>query len=142
MTDLSALNVAGPTVIALTKPVWDAAAEGKLLIQRCGSCGKGVFYPRAICPHCWSEDLTWEEASGEGRLKSFSVVHKPGHAGWLPATPYVVGLVELAEGPTMLSYIHSVEGTPRVGASLRLAPTNIGGRVLPAFRMVGAKNTA
>ena len=142
MTDLSTLKVAGPTVIALTRPFWDAATEGKLLVQRCGSCGQAVLYPRALCPHCWSETLTWEEASGKGRLKSFSVVHKPGHAGWVPATPYIVGLVELAEGPTMLSFVHPSNNPPRVGDALRLEPTNIGGRVLPAFRIIADKDEA
>jgi uncharacterized protein len=141
MIDLAALKVAGPTVTVLTRPFWDAASEGHLLVQRCGDCGRAVLYPRAICPGCWSGDLSWEEASGEGWLRSFSVVHKPGHAGWLPAVPYVVGLVELVEGPTMLSLVHAEGATPRVGSALRLAPTDIGGRVLPAFRMIGGRET-
>ncbi len=101
MSLLADLNTPGPTIIALTEPFWKAAGDGKLLIQRCEDCGKAVFYPRAICPHCWSRKLRWEPASGRGTLKSFSVVHKPGHPGWIPAAPYVVGLVQLEEGPTM-----------------------------------------
>lgn len=131
MTKLSDLKVPGPTIIALTEPFWTAAAEGRLLIQRCGDCHKAVFYPREICPHCWSDQLSWEEASGEGRLKSFSRIHKPGHPGWALVTPYVVGLVELSEGPTMLSHILAED--PFVGMALHLEPTDIGGRILPAF---------
>ncbi|MCE8439165.1 Zn-ribbon domain-containing OB-fold protein [Rhodovulum sulfidophilum] len=132
MTDLSTLKVPGPTVIALTAPFWEAAAEGRLVIQRCGACGDAVFYPREICPHCWADALSWEEASGAGRLKTFSTIWKPGHPGWIPAAPYVVGLVELAEGPTMLSHI--LGKAPEIGMDLTLAPTNTGGRVLPCFR--------
>ena len=81
-----------------------------------------------------SSTFSWEEASGLGRLKSFSVVHKPGHPGWAPVAPYVVGLVELDEGPTMLSHILPGDKDPVVGDRLELKPTNIGGRVLPAFQ--------
>ena len=134
--DLNALKTAGPTITALTAPFWEAAAEGRLKIQHCEDCGKAVFYPRPMCPHCWSKRLVWKEASGRGQLKSFSHVHKPGHPGWLPAAPYVVGLVELAEGPTMLSFILPGTRSPGVGDPLLLAPTAIGGRVLPAFKPV------
>lgn len=132
MTDLADLKIPGPTIIPLTEPFWKGATEGKLLIQRCRSCGKAIFYPREICPYCWSSDLSWEAASGRGRLKSFSVIHKPGHPGWSPVAPYAVGLVELAEGPTMLSHI--LIDDPTVGMALVLAPTDIGGRILPAFK--------
>lgn len=132
MTDLAHLKVPGPTIILLTAPFWDAAAEGRLLIQHCGACDQAVFYPREICPHCWADALSWTGATGEAHLKSFSIIHKPGHPGWLPAAPYVVGLVTLVEGPTMLSYI--LCDAPKVGMGLELAPTNIGGRILPAFQ--------
>ncbi|CAH2400709.1 Zn-ribbon domain-containing OB-fold protein [Mesorhizobium escarrei] len=134
--DLNALKTPAPTITALTQPFWDAAAQGRLKIQHCEDCDKAVFYPRSICPHCWSTRLAWRDASGRGRLKSFSQVHKPGHPGWLPAAPYVVGLVELAEGPTMLSFILPGARPPHVGDALMLAPTAIGGRVLPAFKSV------
>jgi uncharacterized OB-fold protein len=133
--DLDLLKTPGPTVTALTAPFWEAAAQGRLIVQGCEECGKAVFYPRQICPHCWSDRLVWRDACGRGRLKSFSVVSKPGHPGWLPAAPYVVGLVELGEGPTMLSHIVTPEGhICEVGEALELAPTRIGGRLLPAFR--------
>ena len=134
--DFNALKTPGPTSTALTQPFWDAAAQGRLKIQHCEDCGKAVFYPRPICPHCWSRRLVWKDASGRGRLKSFSEVHKPGHPGWLPAAPYGVGLVEPAEGPTMLSFILAGTRPLHVGDMLRLAPTAIGGRVLPAFKPV------
>ena len=133
MTALSELNVPGPTIIPLTEPLWTAAAKGRLSVQRCGSCDAHVFYPRGRCPYCWADALAWVEISGRGSLKSFSEVWKPGHSGWLPAVPYVVGLVALAEGPTMLSHILIDKNPVRVGDPLLLVPTNIGGRVLPCF---------
>ena len=140
MSALSELKTPGPTVITLTLPFWQAAEAGKLLIQRCEDCREAIFYPRPICPSCWSPRLKWEEASGRGALRSYSVVHKPGHSGWLPAAPYVVGLVQLTEGPTMTSFILA-EGAPKVGDPLELEPTNIGGRVMPAFRIKTQRST-
>lgn len=134
MNVLAELRTPGPVTTALTRPFWDAAATGRLLVQCCEACGKAVLYPRGICPHCWSPKLAWQEASGRGRLKSFSVVHKPGHPAWLPAAPYVVGLVELAEGPTMTSLILS-GGEPVVGAPVLMRATDVGGRVIPAFEI-------
>lgn len=135
MNDLSTLNVPGPTQIPLSEPFWEAASQGKLLIQRCTSCGNWVFYPRPICPCCWEDTLEWRKASGQGRLKSFSTIWKPGHPGWLPVAPYVIGLVELAEGPTMLSHILMNEQDPKIGQALRFTPTNVGGRTLPLFEI-------
>ena len=135
MTGFSTLEVSGPTVTDLTVPFWEAASEGRLIIQRCRSCGKAVFYPRPLCPHCWADALTWEDASGEGRLKSFSEIWKPGHPGWLPVAPYYVGLVELAEGATMLSHIIPADRPVETGAGLVFAPTHAGGRVLPFFKI-------
>ena len=140
MSVLGALKVPGPTTIALTAPFWTAAAEGRLLVQRCEDCGEAVFYPRGICPHCWSARLAWEQASGLGRLKSFTTVHKPGHPGWQPAAPYIVGLVELDERPTLTSLILA-DGAPAVGDRLRFEPTDIGGRILPAFRITTSRSS-
>lgn len=132
--ELAELQVPGPTKTALTEPFWEAAEKGRLLLQHCGACGTWVFYPRAICPHCWSDDLEWKEASGTGRLKSFSQIWKPGHPGWSPAAPYFVALVELAEGPTMLSHVLTDRTDLSVGDALTFVPTMIGGRVLPCFQ--------
>lgn len=133
--DLDLLKTPGPTITVLTAPFWKAAEEGRLIIQRCEACDKAVFYPRNICPHCWSDRLVWKDASGRGRLKSFSIVHKPGHPGWLPIAPYAVGLVELEEGPTMLSFIlRAPQEELVVGTPMDITPTRISGRTLPAFR--------
>jgi uncharacterized OB-fold protein len=133
--DFDALDVPGPTTTALTAPFWQAAAKGKLLLQKCEDCGRFIHYPRAICPHCWGATLRWHDAKGSGRLKSFSVVYRAGHPGWQPAAPYVVGLVKLDEGPTMLTLVHgdAVSHSLAVGDAVRLSPISVGGRILPVF---------
>ena len=57
----------------LLEPYWDAAAEGKLLIKHCKACGKNHYYPRQICPHCFSDQTEWLETKGEGTIYSWSV---------------------------------------------------------------------
>jgi uncharacterized OB-fold protein len=134
--DLSSLVAPGPTRTQLTAPFWEAARKGRLILQECDACGKSVFYPRAICPHCWSDKLHWRDASGRGRLKSYSVVHRPGHPAWGAVVPYAIGLVELEEGPTMLSQILAPIETIAVGMPLMVQMTQVGKETLPFFAPV------
>ncbi|MFZ2629832.1 MAG: Zn-ribbon domain-containing OB-fold protein [Rugosibacter sp.] len=81
-----------------------ALDEGKFLIQHCNACSKHVFYPRVICPHCGSPDLAWQPASGRGAVYATTVVRrKPEHGG-----DYNVALVDLAEGPRLMSRVDGV----------------------------------
>ena len=134
MTTLATLQVPGPTIVELTRPFWEQAEKGRLMIQRCGGCAAAIFYPRGICPRCWSEHLAWEEASGKATLESYSEVHRPGHPGWIAAVPYVVGLAALSEGPVMTSLVLPGKRPVSVGDALVFDATSIGGRRLPAFR--------
>ncbi len=86
------------------KPFWDAAAEGRLLLQRCAACSVVIWYPRAICPVCGSLESTWFEASGEGSIYSFTIARR-GEGPWREVSPYVVAYVELDEGPRVLTNI-------------------------------------
>jgi uncharacterized OB-fold protein len=92
-----------------TRPYWEGVAKGELRIQRCAACGRHVFYPRAICPHCHSDRLEWVTATGDGTIYSFTIVHQA-FGPFAGAVPFVVGLVELAEGARMLSRIVGADG--------------------------------
>lgn len=130
--DLAALEVPPPTPTGETQHFWDASAQGRFELQHCPGCDRWVFYPRALCPHCWGEDLRWREASGRATVRSFTVVHKPGHPGWAGAAPYVVAILSLAEGPTMLSLLRDVAPADvTVGLPVRIAFTTVGDFVLP-----------
>lgn len=91
-----------------TAPYWQAAAEGRLLLQRCVTCGSLQHYPRTLCAACWSGALAWQEATGLGTVAAFTVVHQPGHPAWRFAVPYVLALVELDEGPLMTTNVIGV----------------------------------
>ena len=90
-------NIPAPAVTIESKPFWDAATEGKFLIKRCNACGEAHWYPRALCPFCFSDETVWEESPGEGVIYSYSVMHRS------PSGPYAIGYVTLNEGPAVLT---------------------------------------
>lgn len=86
-----------------TAEYWRAAADGRLLLQSCRSCRHTQLYPRTLCRHCWSEDLGWVESGGTGTVWTFTVIEIPGHPAWRGRTPYTIAIIELDEGPRLLS---------------------------------------
>ncbi|MEW2406145.1 Zn-ribbon domain-containing OB-fold protein [Streptomyces griseoviridis] len=110
-----------PEPDAFTLAYWEAAAEGRLLLRRCGACGLAHHYPREFCPHCWSEDVGWERASGLATLYTWSVVHRNDLPPFKGRTPYVAAVVDLAEGPRMMTeVVGAADGDLRAGAELRV----------------------
>ena len=83
----------------VSQPFWDAAKRHELQIQRCNACGTHVFYPREACPDCLTADLIWIPVSGKGRLYSYTIAQAPTHPAFADEVPYVIAIVELAEGP-------------------------------------------
>ena len=92
-----------------TQHYWDGAKERELRLQQCKSCDKIYFLPRAFCPECGSRDVKVVKASGKGRLYSYIINHlpAPGFEG-----PFAVAVVELEEGPRLMSNILECEQTP------------------------------
>ncbi|MEU9570046.1 Zn-ribbon domain-containing OB-fold protein [Streptomyces massasporeus] len=122
-----------PEPDAFTRTYWDAAAEGRLLIRRCGDCGRAHHYPREFCPHCWSEDVTWETASGRATLYTWSVVHRNDLPPFSARVPYVAAVVELSEGPRMMTEIVG-EGEPSASRASEEAALSAGAELVVAFR--------
>ena len=92
-----------------TQPFWDAAREGRLLIKRCNDCMRTHFYPRPFCPHCWSQAVEWMDASGRATLYTWSVVHRNDLPPFQERVPYVAAIVDLAEGPRMMTNVVDCE---------------------------------
>ncbi len=106
-----------------TAEFWAGARRQELRIQRCRACGRAYFFPRPFCPHCSSRDVEWFTASGRGRLYSYVINHRP-PPGFQDAAPYVIAIVELEEGPRMMSNVVGVEPVPeRLPADLPLEVT-------------------
>jgi len=110
-----------PTIDEATSPYWGAAKEGSLLIARCGVCEKVHHYPRPFCPFCWSEDVTAIQASGRGILYTFSTVYVNDLHPFKSRLPYVAALVELEEGPRLMTNIEGCEpGELEVGMAVEV----------------------
>lgn len=92
-----------------TEPYWEAARQHRLLIRWCRSCQRHSFYPRPFCPHCWSTDVEWVQASGRASLYTYSVVHVNDLPPFNERVPYVAAIVELEEGPRMETNIVDCE---------------------------------
>lgn len=100
-----------PTPTPETRAFWDGCKEQKLVLPRCGDCGRLHYYPRAICPHCWSRNLTQEQVSGRGKLYSYVISHRAA-PGFQEEAPYSIAVVELDEGPRMLTNVVGLPQTP------------------------------
>jgi uncharacterized OB-fold protein len=98
-----------PTIDPASAPYWAAAREGRLLIAKCASCQRVHHYPRALCPHCWSEDVAPVQASGRGTLYTFSTVYVNDLEPFRQRLPYVAALVELDEGPRLMTTIEGAD---------------------------------
>ncbi|MEU1512003.1 Zn-ribbon domain-containing OB-fold protein [Streptomyces sp. NPDC005811] len=123
-----------PEADAFTRTYWNAAAAGRLLIRRCGACARAHHYPREFCPYCWSEDVTWEDASGRATLYTWSVVHRNDLPPFGERTPYVAAVVDLAEGPRMSTEVVG-EDADTLRAGMALEATFREG--VPVFRVAG-----
>ncbi|MGO9264759.1 MAG: Zn-ribbon domain-containing OB-fold protein [Candidatus Binataceae bacterium] len=100
-----ATNKPLPAVTLETAPYWDAARRHELHIQRCAACGQHQFYPRIYCAQCFSDRVEWIKASGRAKVTTFTIVRRPVSPAFADDVPYVVALVTLAEGPTMMTNI-------------------------------------
>ena len=97
-----------------TRHFWDGTREGELRLQRCDDCGKVYFPPRPFCPGCASREVSVFKASGRGILYSYVISHRAA-PGFEP--PYSIAVVELDEGPRMMT---NIVGTPQTPEALQL----------------------
>ncbi len=96
------------------KPFWDGCREGKLMLPKCADCGHVYFYPRVVCPKCHSRNVTWIQSRGRGKLHAFEIAYQAFQKAWKIKPPWVLAMVELDEGPRMLSNLVNVEPDPKV----------------------------
>ena len=125
-----------PPLTELTGPYWEGCASGELRLQRCESCDRHQFYPRTICSHCSKGQLTWITASGQGTVASFTVVRRAISGAY--TAPYIVALIQLEEGPVMMSNIVQAEPDHvAIGAAVSVAFDAWSEEItLPVFRLV------
>jgi uncharacterized OB-fold protein len=111
---------------------WEALDAGELRFQRCLACGSPWLPPQAACPVCLAEDYAWERASGRGHVVASTVFHRAYHPAFADRIPYSVSLVELAEGPRLLTNVTG-PGARRPGTEVALAIVRSDGIALARF---------
>lgn len=124
-----------------TQRYWDGAAAGELWIQRCVTTGKYFFYPGPYSPFVTGGPVEWVRASGRATLYSYNIVHRPA-PGFEDRAPYALAVVELEEGPRMMTNIVGVENTPEnllLDMQLQVTFEERGGFALPVFEPVAAQ---
>jgi uncharacterized OB-fold protein len=119
---------------------WENARAHKLVLQQCSGCGACQFFPQPCCRKCLSEKLQWFEANGKGKIYSFTIIHRPPSHAFEADVPYIVAIVELEEGPRLMSNIIGIPSDDvRVDMPVEVSFDDISPTVsLPKFRPAGA----
>ena len=130
------MNKTLPPMSDLAEPFFAGARDGQLRLQQCRSCKQYQFYPRTICSHCSSGEIDWATASGEGVIASFTVVRRAVSKAY--EAPYVVALIDLAEGPRMMSALVDVDPeSVAIGQSVTVAFADWSEDIsMPVFKVV------
>ena len=124
-----------PGMTELTAPYWDAAREGRLVVQECRSCHQTWHPPLPRCPYCHAAGPGWREVSGAGTVYTHTVVRHPTHFAFADKIPYILAMVELAEGPRLITALTGVEpGEVQVGQPVHAVFREVAdGVTLPYF---------
>jgi uncharacterized OB-fold protein len=127
-----------PPVDPVTKPFWDSVKAHAMQLPRCDDCGTWIFYPRALCPQCFSASLVWRPVSGRGVIHAFTIPHRNPLPAFQPDLPYVVALIELEEGARMMTNLVGVAPDPariQVGMPVQVVYDDVTPEVtLPKFQ--------
>lgn len=122
-------SIPSPVTNPENQEYFDACAKGTLLVGKCDACGEYHFYPRRICPHCFSDQVKWVPAKGSGTIYTYSTMHRG-----VPV-PYTIAYVTLDEGVSMMTNIVDfAPGSLKIGQKVKVkfTPTE-GGQPVPTF---------
>ena len=133
----SSLPTRAPKRSPETEEFWDGCAAGRFLLPRCDACGFLIWYPRLHCPECHSDAVSYIETSGFGTVYSYTVMTRAGGA-FRDCVPYVFAMVELDEGPRLLTNVIGVGDTGASGPDTDAteAPFGVGTPVEVVFEPV------
>jgi len=110
-----------PRPTAETLPFWQAAAQGKLVYQRCSACKRAQFPPANHCPTCGKRTLTWQESAASGSIHSHTTVQRAPTAAFKEDVPYVIALIDLDEGfRMMMNWRGDDPAAARIGDRVRV----------------------
>ena len=118
-----------------SRPFWDACRRHELRIQRCRQCGTLLHYPKIHCPEDGCDRFDWALMSGKGTVYSFVISHRAFHPAFKPGLPYVVAVIELAEGPRLMSNVIGIDPDyVHIGMAVRVTFEDVNDEIsLPKF---------
>lgn len=125
-----------PEIQPFSRPFWEAAREGRLLVQFCKDCDARIFFPRRQCPECWSDSLDWLQASGKGVVYAFSVTCEGVEEAFVPDLPIILAWVDLPEGIRMqTNLLDCAPQSVRIGMPVEVVFKRVTEQIaLPYFR--------
>lgn len=128
-----------PPISHETNPFWQGCAENRLLLQCCDSCGQLRYPPAKLCNKCLNDKSRWCEHEGQGIIYSFVVYHHAFHPDFKEKLPYVVAIIELDNGPRMISRITGCEpGQVEIGMPVKVVFEKLAETVsIPIFKPAG-----
>jgi uncharacterized protein len=124
-----------PRMTAVTRPFYEALADGRLVTTRCRECGQLTFPPKGTCPHCWSQQVAFEEIAPTGVLRSFTEVWAA-PAPFAGDVPYLLGIVDLDAGVRCAARVSGRFEDHECDERVQLAPQPATPAPLLAFRRV------
>ncbi|HEX5940153.1 MAG TPA: Zn-ribbon domain-containing OB-fold protein [Dehalococcoidia bacterium] len=125
------------------EPYWKAAREHKLNLPFCSVCSEFFWFPRPFCPKCFSWGIEWRSVSGKGKLYTYAIQYRPQMPGFESELPYITAIVELDEGPRLMTNLVEVDADPAVikcDMPVEVVFAEINDELaLPKFRPVGGQ---
>lgn len=119
---------------------WDKAKEHELWLRHCNDCESSYFYPRDICPHCFSRNSSWIQSSGKGTVHTFAIVHTAPDPSFKNDVPYIVAIIDLDEGARMPTNLVGVEPDPdkiSIGMKVQVTFDDVTAEIsLPKFKPI------
>ena len=109
-----------PIITGTNRSFWESLKAHAMKLPRCGDCGKFHGPPRDYCPHCLSDKLTWEPVQGTGEIHSFIIMHQVYDKTFADEAPYNVTMVQLDEGPRLVTCVLGPNDALRIGARVRV----------------------
>jgi uncharacterized OB-fold protein len=126
-----------PMITPENEYYWQKCRERELWMRACPACGP-YFYPRDLCPKCGRRDVEWRQVSGRGTLYTYAIVHRAPMPGFREDVPFVTAIVELEEGPRMMTNLVGIEPDPeqiKVGMPVEVEFVEITDEItLPKFK--------